>query len=105
MAKRRKQFSVTATCYDKKGKVLSVGHNNYKKTHPLQAYFACKVGLNEKIFLHAEIDALIKSTSSDIHKILVERFDSKGNPANAEPCAVCKSAIAAYGVKYVEYTC
>ena len=37
-----------------------MGRNRYTKSHPLQAKLAREAGLHEKIFLHAEIEALVK---------------------------------------------
>lgn len=99
-----KRFAITAKCYDKRGRLLSTGKNSYKKTHPIQSHFAKIANLPEKIYLHAEVDALLKAGDKKVHKIIVERFDVNGNPANAEPCPVCKAAIKSWGVQYVEYT-
>jgi tRNA(Arg) A34 adenosine deaminase TadA len=63
-----------------------------------------KVGLPLKTFLHAEISALLRAGDKKVHKIRVERFDANGEPANAEPCPICKEAIRLWGVSYTEYT-
>lgn len=103
MSKAR--FNITAIIYDKRGKVLSVGKNSYIKTHPLQALHACRVGLPDKVFLHAEIHAITKCKNlHKAHKILVTRYDSKGKPKSAKPCAICMSAIKAAGIKFIEHT-
>lgn len=99
------RFSIKATIYDKKGKVLTVGENSYSKTHPLQAKFAAKVGLGDKIFLHAELAALARLRS--YHKpckIKVERYGKDGKPALARCCRVCEEAIKAHGIFNIEYT-
>ena len=99
------RFDITAIIYDKRGKVLSVGKNSYCKTHPLQHKHAEKVGLPDKIFLHAEIHAIALCKRLDkAHKIVVMRFDKSGEPGNAKPCPVCQSAIEATGIKVVEHT-
>ena len=46
--------------YDRKGNVLSIGQNSYIKSHPLQAEHAKLTGNEDKIFLHAEIHAIVK---------------------------------------------
>lgn len=103
MSKQR--FDLTALIYDKRGRVLSVGKNSYVKTHPLQNHHACKVGLPEKQFLHAEIHAItLCKNLKKAHKIVIMRFDQSGNPKNAKPCPVCVSAIEAAGIKFVEHT-
>ena len=43
-----------------KNKVVTSATNLETKSHPLQARFAERVGLHEKIYLHAEIAALVK---------------------------------------------
>lgn len=101
----KKRFNITAIIYDKKGRILSIGKNSYIKTHPRQAYYAEKVGLPSKIFLHAEIHAIVKCKNIEkAHKIVVLRFDSTGNPVNAKPCPVCESAIKETGIKVIEHT-
>ena len=54
------KFRLCAIVTDKKRNILSVGINSYNKTHPTQAYYAEKYGNKDRIFLHAEIDALTK---------------------------------------------
>ena len=61
---KARQF-IIAKCYDKRGQLLSVGVNSYTKTHPLQAYFAKKVGHSERQFLHAEIHAFYRDWETD----------------------------------------
>ncbi len=100
-----KPQQLTAIIYDKRGRVLSVGKNSYVKTHPLQARHAMKVGLPEKVFLHAEIDAIIRCTDlSRAHRMFVSRITPGGNVGLAKPCKVCQSAIDAAGIKIVEHT-
>lgn len=100
----KKRYVIIAKCFDKKGNVLSVGTNNYKKTHPLMQHFGKIAGLPEKEYLHAEIQALLRVKDKAVYKLTVERYDSDGNPALAKPCPVCQEAIKAFGVKIVEYT-
>ena len=96
---------VTAIVYDKKGRVLSIAKNSYLKTHPLQAKLAREVGEPCKIYLHAEIAAIIKLKElKDAHSIAVFRFGADGSPRNARPCRVCQRAIKLAGIKDVTYT-
>ena len=97
------RHSLTATVYDKRGRVLSVGVNSYVKTHPRMAAYSLQAGLPDKQYLHAEVAALIRCRGVP-HKILIERFDSKGRPRLAKPCPVCELAILESGIKLVEYT-
>ena len=99
------RFDITATIYDKRGRVVSIGKNSYIKTHPYQARCARNVGLPEKQFLHAEIHAILRCRDlKRAHRIVVTRFGCNGELKNAKPCPVCVSAIQAAGIKYVEHT-
>lgn len=99
----KKRFQITALAYDKRGKLLSVGRNSYVKTHPLAGYYGKKSGRPEAIYLHAELDALIKARAK-VHKVAVLRFNAKGEPVNSRPCAGCQLALRDWGVKYVVHT-
>ena len=99
-----KKYYILAKCYDKKGRLLAAAFNSYTKTHPLQAYFARKVGHNHCEYLHAEIHAILKCRGKSIYKITTERYDARGLPANAKPCPICQEAIKAFGIEIVEYT-
>lgn len=103
MSTTKQQLS--AVIYDKRGRVLSVGENSYIKTHPLQAEHAKKTNHPEKIFLHAEIHAIVRCKNlSRAYKIFVSRWDKSGKPTLAKPCPVCLSAIEAAGIEIVEHT-
>lgn len=100
-----RQQTLTAVIYDRKGRVLSVGQNSYVKTHPLQAEHATKVGLPERIFLHAEIHAIVRCRNLEhAHRIFISRWNESGKSSLAKPCPICDSAIKAAGIKIVEYT-
>ena len=100
----RQKHELTARCYDRKGNLLSEATNSYKKTHPLQAYFAEKVGLPDKVFLHAEIAAILKAGKKKIYRIEVERFAKNGRTLNANPCPICREAIKAFGIDEILFT-
>jgi tRNA(Arg) A34 adenosine deaminase TadA len=96
---------ITAVITDRKGKVLSVGTNSYIKTHPLQATHAVKVGMPFKIHLHAEVHAITRCKNLErAYKISVFRYNKKGEPVLAKPCAICMSAIVAAGIQHIEHT-
>jgi len=44
---------LVAKSYDKHSKLISTATNQYRKFHPLQAYYANKVGHPQRIYLHA----------------------------------------------------
>lgn len=96
---------VTAIIYDKRGKILSIGKNSYIKTHPLQAHHAKRVGLEKQIFLHAEIDAIVKCKNlSKAYRILVIRRSTSGEPLNAKPCKICADAISKTPIQIIDHT-
>lgn len=101
---KSKKHYIVAKCYDKRGMLLSVGLNSYTKTHPIQSYFANKVGHAEKQYLHAEIAAILRAKDKQIYRITIERYNRAGNPACAKPCPICQEAIRAFGIKIVEHT-
>ena len=99
------KHNLKAIIYDRKGRVLSIGQNSYIKTHPYQASLAKSVSLPEKIYLHAEINAIIKCPDlSRAYRIFISRFDQAGTARLAKPCPVCDEAIRLAGIKCVEYT-
>ena len=97
--------NITAFAYDKKGRLLSIGRNSYVKTHPLQAKVAKEVGEDYKIFLHAEVAALVKIKNwNKINKLVVTRYSKNGEPMLAKPCRVCQRVIKLAGIETVEHT-
>lgn len=95
---------LVAIAYDKRGRVISVGNNSYVITHPLQAKYARKAGCPDAVFIHAEIDAIVRARGRRIHRIFVSRRDSSGNYCLAKPCKSCQLAIKDFGIELVEYT-
>lgn len=102
MAKQR--YTMVAHCYDKRERLLSCATNNYDKTHPLQKYFAEKVGHNERIYLHAEIAAILRAKDRQIHRLRVFRYGANGELLLAKPCPVCMEAIKAFGIQILTYS-
>lgn len=103
MSRKRKYQDITALAYDKKGRLLAVGRNSYTRTHPLQAKYSARAGKPLAIYLHAELNALIKA-GRKIHRLVVMRYNKDGSPALAKPCKACQLAIKDFGVRYVEHT-
>jgi len=103
--KPRNKESLKAIIYDRKGRVLSIGENNYTKSHPLQAECAAAVGLPEKIFLHAEIDAIIRCKDlSKAHSIHIFRTGKSGKWLLAKPCLACQRAISLTPISQITHT-
>lgn len=104
MSRRTKRQDVTAFAYDKRGRLLAVGKNSYAKTHRLQAHYGNKAGNSSRIYLHAELDALIRGSKRGcIHKLVVVRQGASGYLL-AKPCPSCELAILDYNVKITEHT-
>lgn len=96
---------ITAVITDKRKKILSIGRNSYVKTHRWMAELAAKAGYPDRIYLHAEVDAIIRCRDlSKAHAIKTFRYNAAGLPVNAKPCAICWSAIEQTPIKIVEYT-
>jgi tRNA(Arg) A34 adenosine deaminase TadA len=93
----------------RRGKLLSVGFNQ-RKSHPMQAKWASRP---ERIFLHAEIDAIrnylhrftIDSLEScDMVVVRVKRMGPRWVSGCAKPCSGCSSAIEFYGLKSIKWS-
>jgi deoxycytidylate deaminase len=95
--------NVIALAYSKRGKLLSIGRNSYIKTHPMQARLAYKTGQPHKIYIHAELDALLKAREQP-HTLKVFRIGPKGDYLNVKPCPICQLAITEFGVKKIIHT-
>lgn len=64
-----------------------------------------KTGRPEAIYLHAEVDALVKLKDWDrAHRIVVTRIGRNGDTLLAKPCPACQHAIKLAGIKHVEHT-
>lgn len=99
----RGQHNLVAFVLDKRGRVISYGFNEYTKTSPVQAKYAAKVGKSCKIYLHAEIAALVKAKGKG-DSLFIARFGKNGGRMNAAPCDICSLAIQKTGIKYVTFT-
>ncbi len=97
-----KKQDIAAYAYSKDGKLLAIGRNSYTKTHPLQAKFAKRAGNRERIYIHAEIDALIKARGP-VHTVRIVRIGKNLLPLASKPCAICQLALAHYNVKEIEF--
>ena len=95
------KYRIGAAIYDKRGRLLSLGHNQ-KKTHPTQLRYATRAGRPSKVFLHAEISALVKCRGEP-YSISVVRV-SKTGLRNAYPCPICMAAILEAGIKKLVWT-
>lgn len=98
-----KSYNVGTIITDKKGNILSFGINSYSKTHPKQLHYN-KICNPTRIYLHSEIDALIKCKSENAHTMIIARITKKGETKIAKPCEGCFNALRDNGIKKVYYT-
>ena len=101
----RKRYTIVSTTYDKRGRPLATGLNDYQKSNPLMKHFAALAGeSDQKIWKHSELDAVLQSRGKDIDSILVQRYDALGNPKLARPCPTCRKMLKAFGVRIARYS-
>lgn len=94
-----------AAIYDKRGKLIAEGSNSYVKTSPKMLRAGKKVGLDNKIYWHAECKAIYSlRDTKKAYKIIVVRINSEGEPVNSKPCLLCETLIKELGVKVIEYS-
>lgn len=96
------EFYVAAASLDKRGRIIAIGFNSPEKTHPLMKWY-CQNLNNHKIYLHAEISALVKSQRR-IDTLVVVRVNKHRQMALAKPCPVCQLAIQDAQIRTVFYT-
>ena len=94
-----------AVVVSKNWDIIGVGYND-RKTHPYQAAIAKRLGLDEKIFLHAEFAALVAAKQRNLYgaRVFVYREFRSGELAMSRPCPICMSYIKELGIKDIYYT-
>ena len=98
----RTKYHFKAIITDKKGKVLSIGENSYSKSHPFMAMWSKRLKDPKKIFMHAEIHAIIKCKDlSKAKYIRIYRVHDNGDYELTKPCVICASAIEEAGLEVV----
>jgi tRNA(Arg) A34 adenosine deaminase TadA len=102
---KNKKQNICAIITDRRGNILSIGTNSYSKSSPFQKMYADKVGEINKIFNHAEIDAIKKLPySSKPYNLFVARIDKKGNSLPCYPCEICLLALRDTKIQNVYHT-
>ena len=91
-----------AVITDKQGSLISFGFNS-TKTHPLQAEYASRLKQPSKIYLHAEIAALVKAKQQG-YNMYVVRIGAKGELKDSEPCPICKLAMRIAGISNIVHS-
>ena len=95
----------------KKNKVIAASCNYDRKSHPVQQFWAKRTAevygpdFMHKMFVHAEIGALIKS-KDDADTIVVCRVGGHSGKElrNARPCKICSSYILHSQIKHIHYS-
>lgn len=102
----RVRSSKHAACLVYKNKMLASGRNSLK-THPIMNTY----GRNpDAIYLHAEIDAIVRTINLHGSDILSEctmyviRINKKGEIASSCPCEGCQRAIKAFNIRHVVWS-
>jgi deoxycytidylate deaminase len=103
ICKLEHNYNLIAFGLDKRGKLVAFGENSFSKTHPEQKRFAGLAGTAYREFLHAEVACLLKGKGK-VYKLIIIRFNKKGQTLLAKPCTTCEIAIKEADVKIVEYT-
>lgn len=96
---------VGCALFDKRGVLCGHGFNE-PKTHPLQAKYALRVGRPGRIYLHAELAAILdnrRGVREAPHLACVVRLGKGGELRASFPCPVCLAALKHVGVKKVLY--
>ena len=101
----RKKFQITATAFDKRGRVISRATNDYNKSNTWQKSLSLACGFSEeRIYLHSEVLCLLRAKGKQVHTLKVERYGAGGEPRVAFPCLSCQLAIKQSSVKRVVFT-
>ena len=101
-----RKYNITAIIKDKHGHIISRASNSYVKTHPMQARLAENVGLEQKIYLHAEVLAILRAGNriEKAKSMEIYRFDNDGRPKLAKPCPICMELIKTTPITEIIYT-
>jgi len=102
---KRQQKRVAAVISTKRGVIVAAATNSYEKTHPEMKRAAVRCGLDEKIYLHAEVAAILKDTDNLGYRISIASVNKKGELTYAAPCKICLSVLKrTKNIKVVEFS-
>ena len=76
---------------------VAIGYNSYTRTHPVQWAYARRAGRGNRIYIHAEIDAVLRSGGADT--LVVIRLNKHNNLVNSKPCPICRLFLEQNGVR------
>jgi len=93
-----------------KNKILSIGINNPKKTHPKNLKSKYKdrhnKDISEYVGIHSELSAILKYRVESYHKytLINTRIGVNGKLANSHPCAGCTCMLSQLNFRRIYYT-
>jgi len=94
----------------RKSKIISTAVNLEAKSHPTQAHYGERIcreyndyRYSEQIYLHAEINCLIRARS-DADTIIVVRVNRQNQLRMSLPCPICMLALKEAKIKHCYYT-
>jgi hypothetical protein len=103
-----RQFHVTVIFH--RSRLVSIGYNNYLKSHPAKRFgpfkpFKSKTP-NYHPSLHSEISAICKLGVDDTSAFtfINIRIDNNGNLNNAKPCPNCLAVMNKLGFRNIFYS-
>src|SRR5574343_1616391 len=79
---------------NKKGVIVAEAQNSYEKTNPIMFYTSQKLGIENKLFGHAEQLAISRVRTKERNlKLTVVRINKNGKLVNSKPCPICEYLI------------
>lgn len=93
--KKQRIFSIIT---DNHNRILSTGTNSFSKSHVLQAYYCELANQPHKIFIHSELQALVRLKGRKAKTIYIARVNKKNEPVPSKPCPICSLAIKDAGI-------
>jgi tRNA(Arg) A34 adenosine deaminase TadA len=107
-ANKKKKQNVVAICFDRRGKVFSIGTNSFSQSSGKMAELSKQVDEDEKVFFHAEISSLTRwrrySKDTNPHGIYVARLSKAGTLVNSKPCNTCALGLRLAGIRKIYHT-
>ncbi len=92
-----------------KNKIISIGINNYLKTHPKSYKYMKKEVVNESGYLpsiHSELSAVLKLGEEDCsnYSFINVRLDNNNQINNSRPCSGCIELLKQVGFNQFHYS-
>lgn len=95
----------------RKKKVIAASCNYDRKSHPVQSWWANKTAelygesFSTKVFIHAEIGALIKAKENADTIVICRVGGHSGRELrNSRPCVICESYIRHSNIQHIHYS-